>query len=132
MENATKALLIAAAVLVVILIISLGVGIFRQASETVDGAGDLSEYELQQHNDKFEKHLGDNRTGSEVNAMLKTVFNYNMAQDDDDSKVLVRGQATLTTGSSEPADKVPTGTKYDVTARYENGLVKEITVSEAK
>ena len=44
MENATKALMIAAAVIVAILIISLGIGIFNMASEQVDNAGDLSEY----------------------------------------------------------------------------------------
>ena len=45
MENATKALLIAAAVLIAILIISLGIVVYNKASEAVTGAGDLSEYE---------------------------------------------------------------------------------------
>ena len=71
MENATKALLIAAAVLVAILIISLGIGIFNMASEQVYNAGDLSEYQIQQFNEKFTKYEGENKSGSEVNAMLK-------------------------------------------------------------
>ena len=53
MENATKALLIAAAVLVAILVISLGIIIYQRASETVTGAGDLSEYQIQQVNEKY-------------------------------------------------------------------------------
>ena len=53
MENATKALLIAAAVLVAILIISLGLVVYNMASETVDNAGNLDEYQIQQFNEKF-------------------------------------------------------------------------------
>ena len=57
MENATKALLIAAAVLVAILIISLGIGIFNMSSEQIDNAGDLTEYQVQTFNDKFRKYV---------------------------------------------------------------------------
>ena len=52
MENAVKALLIAAAVLIAILIISLGLVVYNKASETANNAGDLSEYEIQQHNER--------------------------------------------------------------------------------
>ena len=41
MENATKALLIAAAVLVAILIISLGLVVYNIAAETVKGSANL-------------------------------------------------------------------------------------------
>lgn len=43
MENATKALLIAAAVLVVILLIAFGMNVFKQASEAGDASGISSE-----------------------------------------------------------------------------------------
>ena len=52
MENATKALLIAAAVLVAIIIISLTLVIVRQGQEAVAGA-DMSEAEVAQFNSKF-------------------------------------------------------------------------------
>lgn len=45
MENASKALLIAAAVLIVVLLIAFGMGIFNQATEAGDAsavAGELS------------------------------------------------------------------------------------------
>ena len=43
MENASKALLIAAAVLIVILLIAFGVGIFNQSKNTGDATGTANE-----------------------------------------------------------------------------------------
>lgn len=77
MENATKALLIAAAVLVAILIISLGLVVYNMASETIDSVN-FSGQEVTAFNDKFEHYEGVKVKGSEVNAMLKTVLNSNM------------------------------------------------------
>ena len=73
MENAVKALLIAAAVLIAILIISLGLVVYNRASETVNSAGDLSEYQIQQFNEKFLKYQGTSVSGTDVNALLQTV-----------------------------------------------------------
>ena len=68
MENATKALMIAGAVLIAILIISLGIGIFNSSAEQVENA-DLTEYQIQTFNDKFRKYEGTSKTGAEVNAL---------------------------------------------------------------
>ena len=77
MENATKALLIAAAVLVAILIISLGLVVYNMAAETIDSVN-FSGQEITAFNDKFTQYNGTKVRGSEVNAMLKTVLNSNM------------------------------------------------------
>lgn len=82
MENATKALLIAAAVLMAILIISLGLVVYNRASEAVGTAGDLTEQQSQQRNEKFRKYEGTNLSADVANAMLQTVFNHNLAQED--------------------------------------------------
>ena len=134
MENATKALLIAAAVLVAILIISLGIGIFNMASEQVNNAGDLSEYEIQKFNEKFTKYEGESRSGSDVNALLDTVFNHNNAQEDATTCVSVTGAATVdasNTLSTSPT-KVSTGKRYSVSATYSTTtkLITSITVTE--
>ena len=73
MENATKALLIAAAVLVAILIISLGLVVYNMASETINSVN-FSGQEVTAFNDQFTHYQGKNVRGSEINAMLKTVF----------------------------------------------------------
>ncbi len=89
MENATKALLIAAAVLVAILIISLGLAVYNKASNATDSA-DLSSTEIQAQNEKFTKYEGDNKRGSEVNALLETVKNSNLTTNSDGAKVKVK------------------------------------------
>ena len=76
MENATKALLIAAAVLVAILIISLGLVVYNMAAETMDSVN-ISGQEVTASNEKFTRYDGAHRRGSEVNAMLKTVLSAN-------------------------------------------------------
>ena len=134
MENATKALLIAASVLIVILLISLGVGVFNTAQEQM-GEADLSEYEIQKHNDKFNKYIGENQTGAEVNALLKTVFNHNNAQADSTTCVKISGAATIAASNSVPTQpKVSTASKYKVTvATYSSAkLITEIKIEAIK
>ena len=52
MENASKALIIAGAILLAILLISLGIMIFNQASNTVSNSG-MTEAEVTSFNNKF-------------------------------------------------------------------------------
>lgn len=141
MENATKALLIAAAVLVAILIISLGLVVYNMASETIDGAGDLSEYQIEQFNEKFTKYEGDNKSGSDVNAMLKTVFNHNQAQEDESTQVTV-GKSdsadatndTIKKSMTSSPEKVSTGKRYTVECKYDSNskLITHIKLTENK
>lgn len=133
MENAVKALLIAAAVLIAILIISLGLVVYNRASETVNSAGDLSEYEIQQHNEKFIKYQGDNVSGSDVNAMLTTVFNHNLKQENTDDYVTVSGSATIddtVMASGNTPEKVSTAQRYSIVCNLEDGIVTSITVGD--
>lgn len=133
MENATKALLIAAAVLIAILLISLGVGVFSTAREQM-GNADLSEYEVKKFNDKFTQYAGNNKSGADVNALLQTVFTHNNAQEDTSLCVGVGGDATVsrTTGLTSAPTKVSTGSRYNVTCTYDadTGLVTTIDVDE--
>ena len=54
MENASKALIIAGAILLAILLISLGIIIFSQAQDTINNSG-MSQAELQTYNSQFLK-----------------------------------------------------------------------------
>ena len=65
MENATKALLIAAGILLTILIISLGIIIFNQSSSTEEISSTLSSMQIAQINEKYERYEGIH-TGSVV------------------------------------------------------------------
>ena len=76
MENATKALLIAAAVLVAIIIISITLVIVNQGQEAASGA-DISELEAAEFNAPFVSYEGSNVSTDKVNALLNTVFQHN-------------------------------------------------------
>lgn len=134
MENATKALLIAAAVLVAILIISLGLVVYNMAAETVNSQN-LSQQEVQAQNEKFARYDGTNKRGSEVNAMLKTVLQSNMdlmATNKSDGLVSVNGASiSLTTGATSITQRADTSKMYDIIVNYDSksGLVNTITVN---
>lgn len=71
MENASKALLIAGAILLAILIISIGMYIVNKASATVDlGAAELNIIQIQTFNNKYEMHEG-NCIGKVVKKVLQ-------------------------------------------------------------
>ncbi len=135
MENATKALLIAAAILIAILIISLALVVYNMASETV-GKANLSEAEMAQFNGKFTAYEGSNVTGAQVNALLNTVLtsNLNASQEGSGNYVQVvsgtAGGASLAT-SATSITRVPTSAYYTVTTeRGSNGLINKVTVTK--
>lgn len=134
MENATKALLIAAAVLIAILIISLGLVVYNNSANTVNQAN-LSSQEIQAQNEKFTRYNGKNKRGSEVNSLLQTALNYNLNTTDDGNKVTVNhGKETLVDSSSTSIEKqMDTSKLYDITVNYggAGGLVDTITITDA-
>ena len=138
MENATKALLIAAAVLVAILIISLTLVIYRQGANAVAGAN-LSEVEAAQFNGKFTVYEGNNVPTSKVNALLSAVFTHNKQQaaEGDTSlcvaiNVRYNGNviASLGNAGTENEYKRVTGNKYyKVKCKYNGTIINSIEVS---
>ena len=68
MENASKALIIAGAILLAILIISLGILIYNQASGVVNNNA-MSEVETQNFNQKFTQYEGNSVRGTTVRAL---------------------------------------------------------------
>ena len=72
MENASKALIIAGAILLAILLISLGIMIFNQAQDTVDNSG-MSQAEITAFNNKFLKYEGEQKA-SVVKSLINEVI----------------------------------------------------------
>lgn len=138
MENATKALLIAAAVLIAILIISLGIVIYNQASETINSVN-MSGQEIQAFNDQFLKYDGQGKRGTEINALLKTALNNNMSErtenggNDTARCVVIDGGSTgaAIDATSGTMTKVDSAKVYNVTVAQdgEGGLVHTITIT---
>ena len=137
MENATKALLIAAAVLIAILIISLGIVIFNQASETINSVN-MSGQEIQAFNDQFLKYNGTGKRGTEVNALIKSALNNNMTEragnnSQDTAKcvdITVGGTSAINVDAGT-MNRVDSSKVYTITVAQdgEGGLVHTITIT---
>ena len=135
MENASKALIIAGAILLAILIISLGILIYNQAAGIVN-SNSMSDVEITQFNAQFTQYQG-TQSGTSVRALLQEVLSNNMTQDDDDRKVSVTGAVTMDeNASSAPINSITTGGSYTVTCVYGTsgaanaGLVTSITITK--
>lgn len=77
MENASKALVIAGAILVSILVISLGIFIYNSASSTVKKAGNVQGQEAMANNQPFIDNYGENKTKTDVDQLLSLIAVYN-------------------------------------------------------
>ena len=139
MENASKALIIAGAILLAILIISLGILIYNQAAGIVN-SNSMSDVEITQFNAQFTQYQG-TQSGTSVRALLQEVLSNNMTQDDDNRKVEVSlDDKTIMTksASSAPINSITTGGSYSVTCNYGTsgaanaGLVTSISIKKNK
>ena len=146
MENASKALIIAGAILLAILLISLGIMIFNQAQDTVSSSG-MSQAEVQSFNSKFTKYEGDAIRGSQVKSLIQEVRASNSSDGAEgngrgialklagtgvtaknDTKNASTGQVTavVTTGDIQSSAKY----EIKVTANDGAGYVSEITITK--
>ena len=134
MENASKALIIAGAILLAILIIGLGIFIYRQAANTVSDTG-MDQLSIQQFNGQFENYIKTNVSASNVRALLDTVSSNNATSD---TKVTVKWKTNMPTDVLEDSlvtkDQLSSAVKYNVTDNSntsKTGLITEIYVSIA-
>lgn len=119
MENASKALIIAGAILLAILLISLGIFIFNQAQDTVNNSG-MTEAEISSFNNKFLKYEGTQK-GSVVKSAVNEVIASNSDANLPDVKVNNK------TGTSITTDGIETKKSYTITLKYgSDGRVTEL------
>lgn len=135
MENATKALLIGAAILIAIVVITLGVFILGKGSALVKENSDMSEVEISTFNSKFEGFCGKNVRGAQVQQLIKAVNQNNKTNEDDSSKqIILTDENGIGIGSDKTkydASKIGTGYAYDVTPEYGTGsLLNEIKITK--
>lgn len=140
MENASKALIIAGAILLSILIISLGIMIFRQASGAVDNNA-MDEVSASAFNQKFTQYEGKNVRGANVNALIETIVQNNLSNSSDASKqVTIEIKATNWESGTKPSDKATTiGAKASTGKSYKveigkdskSGYVNKVTINDA-
>lgn len=102
MENASKALIIAGAILLSILIIGVGIFIFTSSQGMIDESlQSMSTQEVQAFNSQFTSYQGDELTGSNVKALLTVLAGNLGTYADEPSKVpSVNGTNVINTGNA--------------------------------
>ncbi len=134
MENASKALIIAGAILLAILIISLGIMILGKAQDTINGSG-MTQAEVQAFNEKFTKYEGKQR-GSSVRSLIQEVISNNGTEENQDAGRLVSvdGNAgiAVTNGTSVTGtSSIKNTATYTISFTYAtNGCVNKITIDK--
>lgn len=87
MENASKALIIAGAILLAILIIGLGMFIYNQAADTL-GSANLSGQQVDSYNREFLQYEG-TRQGSQVRTLINNIRSHNRNAEDPSQQIQI-------------------------------------------
>ena len=130
MENASKALIIAGAILLSILLISLGIMIFNTAQDTTKNSG-MNQAQVASFNNKFTKYEGDIK-GSEVRSLIQEII----ASNGDENNINANRLITVTgaaagTGTSIPSSGIKTTSTYTVsiTTHTADGYINGISIT---
>lgn len=146
MENASKALIIAGAILLAIAIIGIGMYVYQNASNAVQSAN-MDQQAITTYNSEFTKYQGTIR-GSDAKSLCDIVMAHNVANKGDDTKqVNVTASTTELTGATLDAaasanktnatsnaittvkNGLLSGKTYNVTFDYtQTGLIKKINI----
>lgn len=104
MENASKALIIAGAILLSILIIGLGMAIYQQASGAI-GNAKMDTQKIQAYNSEFASYEG-TKSGTQVRALLDIIRSHNLANTDDPSLNVVAMTSSAAGVTAAPTELV--------------------------
>ena len=94
MENASKALIIAGAILLSIAIIGIGMFVYNSVSETISSSADMSQEEVDAYNSEFLNYEGI-KNGSQVKQLCILVRSHNTQATDPSEEIsLIQGTAS--------------------------------------
>ena len=130
MENASKALIIAGAILLAILLISLGIMIFNQAQDTVNNSG-MSQAEKTAFNNKFLKYEGEKQKGSVVKSLINEIIASNQDSNNSERNVEIRKNGdSPVAANSFGTSSILTTKSYAVRMEYnDQGIVNIIQIA---
>ena len=135
MENASKALLIAGAILIAILLIAMGVKTFNSTKGTTDSietTTDATEKAI--HNNKFIPYIGENKTKSDAMSLANIVIASNASSGKTISVNVINNDLGDTEGNAngimEAVSKLSSTGKYKITPSYEGGYIRHIEIKK--
>lgn len=129
MENASKALIIAAAILIALVLITLGVYIIGVGQDQIKNAG-TSDFEVTSFNQKFTQYA-DHQKGSAIRTLVQTVMANNNSQEaSDETQIEIDGIVKLAKAANSSPDygDLKNTKTYNVKITYTNGRVSKITI----
>jgi len=127
MENASKALIIAGAILISILLISIGIMVIQSANGVIDSAGTTMDAQAKQtFNAQFQQYTGESVRGSTVKTLLNAIIASNGSND---QKVEIDG--SLGTDPAAAVGSVSASAKYKVTfTTTTDGVINKISINK--
>ena len=137
MENASKALIIAGAILLSILLISLGIMVYNNAKGTISDAN-LDQETAQAFNTKISQYCGTDKSGTTMNSLMDTISTLNGSQKGKSTKHYIEVSYDGTTygcasdGTVKENGAYPTfdnSSKYTATYKVTNGYVSLVTIT---
>lgn len=152
MENASKALIIAGAILISILLIAISMYVYNAAQGTISEAGSqMSKQEKDMYNSAVSSYVGDNKKGIDARACIDSIISSNNTyigdsgkfiglsigesqigktaggEEDNNETVVSEAAAAMSTAKTQ----INTGKRYTITAQYSGtGLIKSISITE--
>lgn len=147
MENASKALIIAGAILLAIAIIGIGMYVYQNAADAMEGT-DMSSEKVATYNQKFLNYEGLQK-GTAVKTMCSTIVTHNLTATDDSEKVQVLLDQTVdaevnvqdvdqdactTEAINTVKGKIASGKSYKVDYGYDktSGMITTVYITEQK
>ncbi len=130
MENASKALLIAGAILIAILLIAIGMMVFTSASGVIDTAtSNMSSQEKTMFNKQWTIY-GGTQSGSTIIELCNQVGANN--SNDDNVDVIVTGKATVDESGKVTTTDIVKQSQYkvEVTDTNNDGVIDQIKISQ--
>lgn len=135
MENASKALIIAGAILLSILIIGLGMMVFNNAKNALTSAN-LDQEQIDAFNSKFESYIGTNKRGTDIRTLCDTVKSSNAADEENAIKITYGSDKDKISQADilDIRNKLKNGSRYDVTAKFNKNtkLIESIEIKDAE
>ena len=132
MENASKALIMAGAILITMAVISLSIFVFVNWKGKLTDTSKMDEQKVSAINSKILPYVGDNISGTQVNAMIQKVYALNKSGETIIIQINSLGNdlfsATGEWNAGVPK-KVITGQNYRVEALYNNGYISEVIIT---
>ncbi len=135
MENASKALIIAGAILISILLISVGIMVMNSITgvqSQMEGQMDATAIDI--FNTKINQYAGSGKRGTQVRGLIDSVVSQNGSYPDNKVTVIYGGTSTSDAVElSALKNQISATKKYDITVTgYDSQtLINQITITDA-